>query len=438
MVRLLQCNVNVFRLFQWSLNIRKSFQITANNTCFYRLSSMRNIQTNTISNDLSDDLNKQILKSQRVNDSISSQSIPEKGERLSKYIASTGMCSRREAETWIKSGRVMVNGVVCTTVSHCLPYIDKTAESTPFLSVMIDGMPIKSGFSLTLPKLWAVYKQRGELVAEIDSVKKRPLLFERVKPYIQEENTVEKGYDDLSSNIKPITRLDFNTEGLCLLTNNGVLARILNHEDSNIIREYRIRVHGLISDQKIAGLKKGVFVDGKRQKPMNLSIERTSSTISWLKISTTEISNRMIYKCLKQIHLDVTRIICTAFGPYKVDLVSNTMGTIPIKLTPELSKYFIQEQINLSKGIIRKPKVKSSTKSTLPQKSKLQKNSSDNMPSTTSIVSKEEAKKSKTSKYKVDAKVLKIKKIKTNKKLAKSSQRLKSLTNIRIQRKSKF
>ena len=248
-------------------------------------------------------------------------------ERLSKFISNTGICSRKDAESWIKNGRVTVDGIKCDTVSHLVPLNKK-------ILVQVDGIKLNRNRPIKPPKLWAVYKYKGELMSNTDIDKQRKLLLDRMKL------TIKLPDDEV---LKPITRLDYNTEGLCLLTDNGVLARCLESVAANLKREYRVRVHGLLTESKLVGLRRGVYVSGKRQKPMDVEIQHTSKTISWIKIATEEASNRTIGNCLKEIHLNVTRMICVGFGPYKLSQIPAT-GYATVKLTDELSKLYLQTQ----------------------------------------------------------------------------------------------
>lgn len=258
-------------------------------------------------------------------------------ERLSKYIASSGICSRREAEKFIREGRVQVNGVVLTNVSESID-----SSSSPKTVVMLDGIIVHRKAFSRPPKLWAIYKHRGELTSSQDD-KNRKLLLERFLSLVKDmlSATDSSWGSDASSiiSMKPVNRLDYNTEGLCLITNNGILSRALSNAEK-FNRQYRVRIHGLLTSSKLDGLRRGVFMDGRRQKPMEVEIEKASSTISWIKITTTEPSNRVVYKCLQQVHLDVTRMISIAIGPINEKVLFNK-GCAEVKLTPEIMKDFL-------------------------------------------------------------------------------------------------
>lgn len=247
--------------------------------------------------------------------------------RLNKFIAHTGLCSRREAERWIIDGRITVNGTKINSVCTIISSND---------DVFLDGKKVNINSSKNMPKLWMVNKLKGELVSENDPIKNRPLMFHRIKQLgqlITKERILSNNRD--ISPFKPISRLEFNTEGLCLISNDGEFARVLGSAEAKIIRQFRVRVHGLITDSKLNGLKHGMYIDGKKQPSFDVKIEKTAGTISWLKILTTEINNKVMKNCLEKMYIDITRIIAVGFGPYKLgDL--NAGGLIEVKITPEL------------------------------------------------------------------------------------------------------
>lgn len=255
--------------------------------------------------------------------------LPKNTQRLSKYIAQTGICSRREAEKRIKMGRVLVNGALCTSINTAVVTED-------IQTVVVDGIKIKaSNQVLVKPKLWAVYKNRGELAADHDP-KSRPLLLDRVRDSIQ----LDRG-DELQI----VSRLDFNTEGICLLTNNGVLARILEGEHADFARYYRARVHGLLTEDKLLGIRKGVFINGKRQTPMSIEVERSVSSSSWLKISMKGKRNRNVSEVLKQVYIDIARLICVGFGPFKLNAIP-PQGWIELKIPSNIENLFYEMSVH--------------------------------------------------------------------------------------------
>jgi 23S rRNA pseudouridine2605 synthase len=143
------------------------------------------------------------------------------------------------------------------------------------------------------------------------------------------------------ADLKPVSRLDFTTEGLCLITSNGKLSRIM--ESSTMERSYRLRAHGLINESKLSGLRRGLTVDGIKYKPMAVKIERTIGTNSWMTVDTEENKAGALKKVFAALYLKPTRVICTGFGPYRLStLLPEGVDWAEVKLTPELIKLFRQ------------------------------------------------------------------------------------------------
>jgi 23S rRNA pseudouridine2605 synthase len=229
--------------------------------------------------------------------------------RLSKVVSSTGICSRRIAEQWIASGRVSIGENKITTMSYVVNAEDK---------IFLDGKPLFAAKFEEAPRLYAVNKLRGEVIVRTETAKSRPLLADRLELLLKGKLApTVKGLSSTDvSTLKPVTWLDFQTEGICLMTNNGKLARILNNPDSGMHRNYKVRVHGLITESKLDGLRRGMFIDGIKYKGIDATIERTMNTISWMNLTVKESRPGMIKKIFKALHLTPVRMICTEFGPY--------------------------------------------------------------------------------------------------------------------------
>ena len=191
-----------------------------------------------------------------------------KNMRLSKIIAGSGLCSRREAEKWIIAGRVQVNGEKDTSVAKVITKEDE---------ILLDGLKLKPMICHTRPKLFAVHKLAGELVSERDPQKNRATIYDRLKSLISAEG-----------NLKPVTRLEYNTEGLLLLTNNAELARFLNDPSNNFERRYRLRIYGKVTDSKIEGFKRGLVIDGIKYAPMQVRVQNQERSNSWVGLSCIE------------------------------------------------------------------------------------------------------------------------------------------------------
>ncbi len=231
-------------------------------------------------------------------------------ERLSKIIARSGVASRREAENLIKNGMVTVNGKSVTSPSKkgVVAILDDVEVQgfgmLPKTPAGENALP--SGAS---PKIWAVHKLKGELVADKDNKKKRPLLFDRIRRLVNCDINL----------LKPVDRMDFNAEGLLLLTNHGSLSRALEKELASQSSTYRIRVHGLITTSKTLALQKGIVVDGVKHKPLRVKVDRSGkSTISWLTVSAEGASAKAIKSVFGKFHLRPLRIIRIEYGPFNL------------------------------------------------------------------------------------------------------------------------
>jgi 23S rRNA pseudouridine2605 synthase len=257
--------------------------------------------------------------------SSESEGLVLKKERLSKFIAMSGLGSRRDAELWVKSGKVTVNGKVMASPSEKITALVD--------SVVVDGVPVANYVSqhsktdnLERPRVWALSKFGGELVATHDRNKGRPLLFDRIKKFI-------RGYDH--DKLRPVDRLDYNSEGLMLMTNHPSLSRYLNSDTAALARVYKVRVHGLINQSKMKALERGTFVKGVKYKPFSATLDHQSKTISWLTLTIKEDRSRVIQNVLEKLALRPVRIIRTGFGPFS--LGEMPAGSVQeLRLTPQI------------------------------------------------------------------------------------------------------
>lgn len=215
---------------------------------------------------------------------------PHAGERIAKRIARAGLCSRRQAEQWILAGRVAIDGVV----------LDRPAINVrPSQTVTVDGAPLPEAEAV---RLWRYHKPRGLLTTARDP-QGRPTIFERMP-------------SDLPR-VVSVGRLDMNSEGLLLLTNDGGLARQLEHPDSGLLRSYRVRAHGSVTQQVLDDLNQGITVDGMRYGPIVAKIDREGRN-KWLTVSLREGKNREIRRVFESIGLAVNRLIRVAYGPFQL------------------------------------------------------------------------------------------------------------------------
>jgi 23S rRNA pseudouridine2605 synthase len=217
-----------------------------------------------------------------------------RGERIAKLMARAGLCSRREAETWIAAGRVAVNGRVLTS-----PALNVTADD----KIAVDGKPLEAP---ERTRLFLFNKPAGLVTTERDP-EGRPTVF----------GFVVERFPDLPRLIS-VGRLDINTEGLLLLTNDGGLARVLELPATGWIRRYRVRAHGEVDEAALGRLRRGVTVDGITYAPAEVTLDRVQGTNVWLTLGLREGRNREVKRVLEHIGLEVNRLIRLSYGPFQL------------------------------------------------------------------------------------------------------------------------
>lgn len=222
---------------------------------------------------------------------MTSQDIQQNAERISKRMSRAGLCSRREAERWIAAGRVKVNGVKLQD-----PAVNVTDADT----ILVDGKPIP-----TKPetKLWRYYKPTGLVTTHRDE-KGRKTVFDALPADMPR--------------VMSIGRLDLNSEGLLLLTNNGELARYLEHPSTGWSRKYRARVFGHVTEDKLKSLKKGITYKDVTYQSIHAKLESVKGDNAWVSITLTEGKNREIRNVMEAIGLTVNRLIRTSYGPFQL------------------------------------------------------------------------------------------------------------------------
>src|SRR3984885_2576707 len=213
------------------------------------------------------------------------------GERIAKVVSRAGLASRREAEQWIVQGRVTVNGRVINS-----PALDVTANDV----VAVDGKPLPPR---ERTRLFMFHKPRGLMTTHADP-EGRPTVFDNLP----------EGLPRLIS----IGRLDFNTEGLLLLTNDGGLARVLELPDTGWLRRYRVRAHGEVTQGQLDELKKGVEVDGVKYGSIDATLERDQGANVWLVFAIREGKNREVRNVMAHLGLEVNRLIRVSYGPFQL------------------------------------------------------------------------------------------------------------------------
>jgi 23S rRNA pseudouridine2605 synthase len=226
-------------------------------------------------------------------------------ERIAKRLARAGLCSRRDAERWIAAGRVKVDGLVLET-----PAFVVTEQSR----IEVDGKPLPGP---DRPRLWRYHKPPGELVTERDP---------------QGRRTIFESLPAGMPRVVAVGRLDFMSEGLLLLTNDGGLARTLELPANGWTRRYRARVHGAVDPERLAALASGVTVDGVRYGAIEARLDRQQRSNAWLEIALNEGKNREVRKVLAHLDLPVVRLIRIAFGPiYLGELERGQVGEVPTR-----------------------------------------------------------------------------------------------------------
>jgi 23S rRNA pseudouridine2605 synthase len=233
------------------------------------------------------------------------------GERIAKVVSRAGLASRRDAEEWIVQGRVSVNGRVINS-----PALDVTAND----AITVDGKPLPPR---ERTRLFMFHKPRGLMTTHADP-EGRPTVFDNLP----------EGLPRLIS----IGRLDFNTEGLLLLTNDGGLARVLELPDTGWLRRYRVRAHGEVTQGQLDELKKGVEVDGVKYGPIDATLERDQGANVWLVFAIREGKNREVRNVLAHLGLEVNRLIRVSYGPFQ-------LGELPEGEVEEVKTRVLREQL---------------------------------------------------------------------------------------------
>ena len=246
------------------------------------------------------------------------------GERIAKVMARAGLCSRRDAERWIADGRVQVDGEVLTT-----PALTVTDANT----VEVDGQPLPGAAPM---RLWRYHKPPGLLTSHADP-QGRPTVFERLPKAL--------------GRVISIGRLDINSEGLLLLTNDGELARRLELPETGWVRRYRVRVHGIVDEKKLQGLKNGITVSGVSYGPIKAALDNQQRANAWLTVSLSEGRNREIRKVMEHLGLEVNRLIRVAFGPFQ-------LGNLSRGQTGEITGKVLRDQLSGEGGGAPRPKSK--------------------------------------------------------------------------------
>ncbi|MFP5509041.1 MAG: pseudouridine synthase [Alphaproteobacteria bacterium] len=235
------------------------------------------------------------------------------GERIAKVIARAGIASRREAERLIETGRVTVNDEVITRAA---------LNVTPADKVVVNGKPLDAPEPA---RLWLYHKPTGLVTTNRD---------EQGRPTI---------YDDLPEDmprVMSVGRLDLNSEGLLLLTNDGAVKRQLELPSTGWLRKYRVRVNGRVTEPQLEPLRKGITADGEDFQPMIITLDRQIGANAWLTIGLREGKNREIRRAMEAVGLVVNRLIRVSYGPFQ-------LGQLKPGAVEEIRRRVLRDQLGL-------------------------------------------------------------------------------------------
>lgn len=251
-----------------------------------------------------------------------------KGDRIAKVIARAGIASRRDAERLITDGRVSVNGKTITSPALNVTSADK---------IVVNGKALSAPEP---PRMWLYHKPAG-LVTTTRDEQGRETIFDKLP----------EGMPRVLS----VGRLDLNSEGLLLLTNDGGIKRKLELPSTGWVRRYRVRLKGRPTEESFEPLRKGIEVDGERFQPMEVTLDRQQGANAWVTIGLREGKNREIRRAMEAIGFTVNRLIRIAYGPFQ-------LGTLQQGEVQELRPRVIRDQLGLDVTPGSEPSAKSKPK----------------------------------------------------------------------------
>ncbi len=235
----------------------------------------------------------------------------ERGERIAKWLARAGVASRRDAEKLIAAGEVRLNNAV---VTHPATFV------APGDLVTVGGKLVDAP---QRTRLWRYHKPEGLVTTHRDP-QGRPTVFDKLRETLPR--------------VISIGRLDLNSEGLLLLTNDGALARQLELPSTGWLRRYRVRVHGRPDPAALAALAKGITIDGVRYGEIDAGLDSTKGENAWLTVSLREGRNREVRRVMAHLDLAVTRLIRIAYGPFQ-------LGVLPRGAVEEVPARVLRDQL---------------------------------------------------------------------------------------------
>ncbi len=236
---------------------------------------------------------------------------PERGERIAKWLARAGVASRRDAEKLLAEGRVRLNNA---TITHPASFV------RPGDIVRVDRAVVATPEGT---RLWRYHKPDGLVTTHRDP-EGRPTVFERLPPHLPR--------------VVSVGRLDLTSEGLLLLTNDGALARRLELPATGWLRRYRVRVHGYPEPKALAGLARGVTIEGVRYGPIEAGLDSVKGENAWVTIGLREGRNREVRRIMEYLGLSVSRLIRVTYGPFQ-------LGTLARGAVEEIPTRVLRDQL---------------------------------------------------------------------------------------------
>ncbi|MBU2357817.1 MAG: rRNA pseudouridine synthase [Alphaproteobacteria bacterium] len=249
---------------------------------------------------------------------------PPDGDRIAKVLSRAGIASRRDAERMIEEGRVSVNGKTITS-----PALNVTDRDR----IVVDGKPVGQPEA---PRLWLYHKPAG-LVTSAKDEKDRQTVFDAMPADMPR--------------VMSVGRLDINSEGLLLLTNDGGIKRRLELPSTGWLRRYRVRINGSVSEARLDELRKGITVEGVKYQPMIVTFDRQQGANAWLTISIREGKNREIRRAMEAVNATVNRLIRVSYGPFQ-------LGKLEAGAVEEVKGRVLREQLGLETPAPQKAKVR--------------------------------------------------------------------------------
>ena len=238
---------------------------------------------------------------------------PPECERIAKKLSRAGVCSRRQAEKFIFEGRIKVNGLTITT---------------PATKVSIDDIILFDNKKIPEPsitRIWRFHKPKGCLVTHKDP-EGRPTIFDILPKSLPR--------------VMSVGRLDYDSEGLILLTNNGETSRKLELPSTGWLRKYKVRVHGFVDNEKLDKLKNGIKLDSFRTGPIDANLEIQKGTNAWVSIGLREGKNREVRRIMDYLGYPVNRLIRISYGPFQ-------LGNLQKGETAEINEDVVSNQLGL-------------------------------------------------------------------------------------------